>query len=188
VNATPSRAGRLAVGLVLILLGAAAQAGGNHAGSHGHGSNAAIGTPGRPAQVSRTVEVSMNDSYFEPESIRVEAGETVRFVIRNEGELVHEFNIGTPEMHAAHQEEMLAMMRHGVLLADRIDHERMRKDMGGGQTMMHAMRHDDPNSVLLEPGQSGELVWRFATGGDLEFACNVPGHYAAGMVGAFRVE
>jgi len=74
------------------------------------------------------------------------------------------------------------MMQHGALLPDRIDHDRMKMDMGGG----HTMEHNDPNSALLEPGKSAEIVWHFAQAGELEFACNVPGHYAAGMVGKIR--
>ncbi len=51
------------------------------------------------------------------------------------------------------------------------------------------MEHDDPNSLLLDPGESGELLWRFADGHKkLEFACNVPGHYQSGMHGKFRVK
>ena len=53
--------------------------------------------------------------------------------------------------------------------------------MGGG--MGHDMRHDDPTSVLVEPGKTKELVWKFTKNAELEFACNMPGHYEAGMVG-----
>ena len=56
--------------------------------------------------------------------------------------------------------------------------------MGNGKTM----KHDDPNSVLLEPGQSKEVVWKFTEKGDIEFACNVPGHYQAGMYGDVNFE
>ncbi len=50
------------------------------------------------------------------------------------------------------------------------------------------MKHDDPNSVLLEPGKTAEIVWTFNETTSLEFACNVPGHYQAGMVGDLDVE
>ena len=53
-------------------------------------------------------------------------------------------------------------------------------DMGG-------MKHDDPNSVLVEPGKTAELTWTFSKAGALEFACNLPGHYQAGMVGEFAL-
>lgn len=153
-------------------------AAGAHSGGHGHPE---FGAPGKASEVSRTVEVTMDDVYFEPEKIRVLEGETVRFVVRNEGEIVHEFNIGTAHMHAEHQEEMMKMVEHGVIEGDRINRERMQMDMGNG----HTMAHDDPNSVLLEPGESAEIVWKFAEAMDLEFACNLPGHYDAGMAGDF---
>jgi uncharacterized cupredoxin-like copper-binding protein len=173
----------MALTLAATLLAPAAWAAGNHAGGHGH-DTAAIGQPGQASEASRTIEVTMYDNYYEPERISVEAGETVRFVVRNEGMLVHEFNIGTAAMHAAHQDEMMMMVEHGVLEPDNIVESRMKMDMGNGQTM----EHDDPNSVLLEPGDTAEVVWTFTQGKNLEFACNVPGHYASGMVGPIQVD
>ena len=160
-----------------------AVAGAGHEGGHGGHHTAMHGGPAKASEASRTIRVSMKDNFYEPEQIKVEAGETVRFVVTNDGALVHEFNIATPDMHAAHQDEMMMMVEHGVLQADRIDMaaaEHMMKTMGHG-------KHDDPNSVLLEPGETGEVVWTFPAGGSLEFACNVPGHYDAGMVGDVRI-
>ena len=150
------------------------------AGTHAHQHGGASGEPGNAAEVSRTVEIVMRDNYYEPESIAVQKDETVRLVVKNEGVLVHEFNIGTAEMHAAHKDEMLMMMRHGVLSPTKIHRDKMEADDG------HSMKHDDPNSVLLEPGETAEIVWKFAETAALEFACNVPGHYEAGMVGEFQ--
>ncbi len=155
------------------------------AGPAGHGDGmAAHGKAGKASQVSRTMEVVMYDNYYEPESISVKGGETIRFKIKNAGELVHEFNIGTPSMHVEHQKEMLMMMQHNVLLPDRIDRKaaaQMQKDMGTGM-------HNNPNSVLLEPGKSGEIVWTFPKDAEvaLEFGCTVPGHYESGMRGEFK--
>jgi uncharacterized cupredoxin-like copper-binding protein len=171
-----------ALSLAALPLAPVALAAGDHAGGHGHAAD--IGKPGEPSEASRTVEVTMWDNYYEPESIEVSEGETVHFVVRNEGELVHEFNIGTAAMHAAHQDEMMMMIEHGVIDGDHINHDMMKMDMGNG----HTMEHDDPNSVLLEPGQSAEIVWTFTTDADLEFACNVPGHYDAGMMGEIDIE
>lgn len=168
---------------VIALSAPAAFAAGSHEGGHGHGSSN-IGEPGKAAEVSRTVEVTMEDIYFEPETIEVKPGETIRFVVTNVGEFVHEFNIGTPEMHAAHQEEMMMMMEHGVLEADKIHRDKMKMDMGDG----HSMAHDDPNSVLLESGETAEVIWKFPSAMELEFACNVPGHYESGMAGAFNFQ
>ena len=152
--------------------------------AHGEEKHATdVGQKGDPVKVSRTIEVSMTDNAFEPSSMAVKAGETIRFVVRNDGELVHEFNIGTGKMHEAHREEMMQMMDMGMLEADRINHDRMGHGSGG---MM--MKHDDPNSVLLEPQQTAELIWMFPERANLQFACNVPGHYEDGMVGEFRID
>lgn len=162
---------------------AAAFASGTAIAAEGHANNGAIGVEGDPANVSRTVEVTMYDAYYEPENLSIKEGETVRFIVINKGEAVHEFNIGTAEMHAAHAPEMEMMMEHGVLEVDRINWEAaeaMQASMGHGM-------HEEPNSVLLEPGQTAEIVWKFPEHAELEFACNVPGHYDAGMVGEIKL-
>jgi uncharacterized cupredoxin-like copper-binding protein len=133
------------------------------------------------AKADRTVEVKMFDNYFEPEMMSVKKGETVRFKIMNMGEFVHEFNVDTAEMHKKFQATMEQMMEHGAFTADKIDMHMMNMDMGNGQTM----QHDAANRILLEPGKSGEVVWTFSDVNDVEFACNVPGHYDSGMVGHF---
>lgn len=166
---------------VVLLFSAGAQAAGNHGG--GHGNATSIGEPGKASEVTRIIEIVMSDNWFEPEKISVKSGETIRFVLKNEGEFVHEFNIGTATMHARHQTEMAVMFEHGVLEVDKIHFDKMQMDMGNGQTM----DHDDPNSVLLEPRKNAELVWKFSSASRLEFACNIPGHYDAGMMGDIHI-
>ncbi len=169
----------IAAASLLALSGGAALA----EGTHGHGGGDDIGKPGSRAKATRTVEITMRDNFYEPESITVKEGETVRFVVRNAGELVHEFAIGTAASHAEHAPMMQMMVDHGVLEPDRINLD-VAKSMQ--ETMGHGM-HDEPNSVLLEPGKSGELVWTFPQHAKLEFACTVPGHYDGGMVGEIEL-
>lgn len=157
----------------------AVQAAGKHEG--GHGVN--IGKPGKAADATKTINVTMYDNYYEPAGLTIKEGETVRFVIKNAGELVHEFNIATAAMHKAHAPEMMMMLEHGVLEPDRINWEAakaMQASMGHGM-------HEEANSLLLEPGKSGEVIWTFPDHADLEFACNVPGHYDAGMMGEIKL-
>ncbi|MBC8445390.1 MAG: cupredoxin domain-containing protein [Rhodospirillaceae bacterium] len=157
-----------------------AWAAGIHEGGHNNVGN--IGQPGVEKEINRTIEVSLQDNFFEPGEITVRSGETLRFILKNEGEFVHEFNIGTPLMHAAHQEEMMMMIEHGVLELDKINRDMMKMDMGDGKIMAH----DDPNSKLLEPGETMEIIWKFSEEMSLEFACNIPGHYDSGMAGIFN--
>ncbi|NQU61852.1 MAG: copper-binding protein [Rhodospirillales bacterium] len=156
------------------------------AGAHGggHGNFTTIGKAGKVSDVTRTVKVVMQDNFFELENLSIKGGETIRFVIKNAGEFVHEFNIGTKAMHGEHFKEMTKMMEHGVLEPDKINRDKMKMDMGNGKTM----QHNDPNSVLLEPGKSTEIIWKFPGKAiaQLEFACNIPGHYDAGMMGKVR--
>ena len=145
----------------------------------------AFGQAAPASKATRTVEVTLQDISFSPKSIDVKAGETVRFVLVNKGQLLHEFNLGDAAMHAEHQKEMLQMQASGMLTSTgmgKMDHSAM------GHGEMGGMKHDDPNSVLVEPGKTAELTWTFTKATDLEFACNLPGHYQAGMVGKLTVE
>lgn len=147
-----------------------------------------FGQPAPAAKASRSVEVVMGDMSFTPKAIAIKAGETVRFVLVNKGQLLHEFNLGDAAMHASHQQEMLKMQQSGMLTPTGVkamDHGAM----AGMDHSSHgqAMKHDDPNSVLVEPGQTAELTWTFSKATSLEFACNIPGHYQAGMVGKLTV-
>ena len=139
----------------------------DHAGhddGHGHGhSHASLaGKPGDPTAVSRTIDVTMDDSMrFTPSRIAVKKGETVRFFVKNTGRLPHEMVIGTRDELEAHAEMM-----------------RKTPDMP---------HHAEANGTLLAPGQRGGLVWQFDQAGTVDFACLVPGHLEAGMIGQVEV-
>ena len=142
------------------------------------GSIKAIGIKGNEANVNRVITVLMYDNYFEPNTFKVKNNETIKFIVINKGELVHEFNIATKDMHLKHQTEMLKMVENEILLGDRIDKQKMMKV----SKKDHSMAHKHSNSVLLSPGERAELVWKFSNTLDIEAACNVPGHYEVGMV------
>ena len=143
-----------------------------------------IGEKGDPKKIDRVIKIKMYDNYYEPNLITVKKGETIKFVITNLGEMVHEYNIGTKEMHIKHQPEMAKLVEHEILLADKIDHVKM-KEMSKKD---HSLGHSHANSVLLEPKESGEIIWKFSKDISLEMACNMPGHYEAGMVGKITIE
>lgn len=130
--------------------------------SHGASATSASGQPGNAAKVSRTVDVAMSDTMrFTPDSIAVKPGETVRFVVRNVGKVEHEMVVGT----ASELKQHAQMMRS-----------------------MPAEKHAGPNQITLAPGKQGTLVWQFDGPGTVDFACLVPGHFEAGMVGKFLVK
>ncbi len=137
-----------------------------------------IGEKGKLSEVDRTIEIKMYDNYFKPNEIIIKKYETIKFIVTNYGELVHEFNIATKEMHIKHQPEMMKMVENQILLADKIDKKKM-KEMAKKD---HSMGHSHSNSVLLEPNQKAELIWKFNVNTNLEGACNVPGHYESGMI------
>jgi uncharacterized cupredoxin-like copper-binding protein len=119
------------------------------------------GIAGEPREATRTIEIAMGDDMrFRPSAIEVKEGETVRFVVRNRGKLLHELVIGTKQ----------ALEEHAAL---------MRKFPG--------MEHDEPHMAHVAAGRKGELVWRFNRPGEFAFACLVAGHYEAGMVGRIQV-
>lgn len=162
------------VALMLAVGSGAAWAGEGHGGTE-----EMAGQPGKADWHTRTVRIVMLDTAFQPATVTVGAGETVRFAVRNVGALVHEFTIGTEAMQAAHRQEMREMAESGILEPDRINRDRM--GMGGKHG--HVGGHDEPGSLLLQPGEAGELVWKFGEPAPILFACNAPGHYEAGMWG-----
>jgi len=181
-NRTLCTAAALMIGASLLAAPAATFAAPGGAG-HKH-DTAAIGEPAKATAKTRTVQITMGDNYYEPNTVQVKAGETVRFIVTNKGEFLHEFNIGTAAMHAAHQKEMAMMMEHGMLTPTGINKEMANMDHSKMPGMEGtSMKHDDPNSVLVEPGKTKDLTWKFTKNAVLEFACNIPGHYESGMVG-----
>ena len=140
-----------------------------------------VGQLGNTDDVTRTVEVRIRDNVFQPEKIIIEQGETVRFNISNDGVFVHEFYIGSPKMHSIRQKETAMMVERGMIELGGINYGMMDMDMNGRQIM----RHYDTNGVLLEPGDSTEIIWQFGRESILEYACNLPGYYDSGMVGTF---
>ena len=142
------------------------------------GSIKAIGEKGKISEVSRVIQINMYDNYYEPDKIEVKKGETIKFFIKNLGELVHEFNIATKMMHLEHQPEMMTLVENEIILSDKIDKQKMIEMVKKNPSMSHT----HSNSVLLSPGKSANLIWKFTNSVKLEAACNVPGHYEAGMI------
>ena len=125
----------------------------------------AFGEPGKPDKADRTVTIVMTDNRFDPDKLEVKLGETVRFLLTNASTLDHDFTLGDAPIQKAHRMEMAEMAKEG------------------GE-MHHA---DDPNALFVEAGQTRELTWKFTRAGRIEFDCNVPGHYEAGMAGTISV-
>tara|TARA_Y100001970_G_scaffold50626_1_gene64037 strand:+ start:648 stop:1157 length:510 start_codon:yes stop_codon:yes gene_type:complete len=138
-----------------------------------------IGEKGDPNKIDRVVNIKMYDNYYEPNLVKIKKGETIKFIIENLGEMVHEYNIGSKKMHINHQLEMQKLIDHEIILVDKIDKIKMKKM----SKMDHSLGHSHSNSIMLEPKASGQLIWKFSKDINLEMACNIPGHYESGMVG-----
>lgn len=120
-----------------------------------------FGRQGDPAKAARTVTIDMHDTMrFTPSRLTVRQGETVRFVIRNKGKMLHELVLGTKEQLEAHGE---LMKKHPE------------------------MEHDEPWMAHVSPGKRGEMAWQFTEPGEFHFACLIPGHSEAGMTGTITV-
>lgn len=126
-----------------------------------HGTNpSVIGEPGDPANVTRTIEIKILDNRFLPSNINVKQGETIRFLVKNEGMRRHEMVIDTLEN----------LKKHAQM---------MRSNPG--------FTSDDPNYVDVLPREQKEIVWHFTESGIVNFACGYPGHFKA-MRGKIYVE
>lgn len=116
-----------------------------------------FGIAGDRAKATRTITIDMADTMrFAPSQLVVRRNETVRFVVHNRGETLHEMVIGTPK--------------------DLADHAALMKRFPD-------MEHDAPHMAHVKPGATGEIVWKFNRTGTFQFACLAPGHFEAGMVG-----
>ena len=121
----------------------------------------ARGRQGDPAKARRTIAIDMSDAMrYSPAEVRVKQGETVRFVVRNNGRVMHEMVIGTLAELAAHGEMMKRFPN---------------------------MEHDEPYMAHVAPGKTYEMAWTFTKAGEFHFGCLVPGHFDAGMVGKIVV-
>jgi uncharacterized cupredoxin-like copper-binding protein len=120
-----------------------------------------FGRTGDPARVSRTVDIDMSDAMrFTPAELVVNRGETVRFVVRNNGKTLHEMVLGSWSELQAHA-------------------ELMRK--------FPDMEHDEPYMAHVAPRKTADIVWQFTRSGVFHYGCLVPGHFEAGMAGKVTV-
>lgn len=121
----------------------------------------AWGIAGDSDKADRTIEVSMTDQMrFTPDRIEVKLGETIRFVHRNNGQMLHEFVLGTKK----------DLDEHAALMVK-----------------FPGMEHDEPYMAHVGPGKTAQIVWTFNRAGEFDFACLIAGHYQAGMVGKISV-
>lgn len=120
------------------------------------------GIAGEPRAAKRTIEIFMTDNMsFSPDLVEVKQGETVKFIIKNAGKMMHEMVIGTKK----------ELDEHAALMMK-----------------FPTMEHDEPYMAHVGPGKKGELVWNFNRTGEFDFACLIAGHYQAGMVGKVKVK
>lgn len=121
----------------------------------------AFGRPGQAAEVTKTIHIEANDQMrLKFDSLDIKRGDVVKFIVKNAGQVPHEFAVGDEAFRREHQKEM-------------------KQQMAG----MAGMEHEDPNVVSLTPGETKTLIWRFdrLSTHNIIFACYVPGHYEAGM-------
>lgn len=139
-----------------------AQPGGHHGAAAVVKEQKPWGIAGDAKDARRTVDIRMTDNMrFTPDRIEVREGETVRLRVVNAGKVLHELVIGTRQ----------ELQEHAAL---------MRK--------FPNMAHDEPYMAHVSAGKSGALVWNFNRPGEFEFACLIPGHFEAGMLGRIIVQ
>lgn len=145
------------------------QAGGHSHGGHEHG-DAVAATPLVAQTISRSVIIRMNDQMrFTPNTVPVQAGETIHFVVHNDGATAHEFVLGNSQEIAEHAELMRKIAAGTVSAAS------------------HSHQHGAGAALRVEAGKMGEIVVTFPQAGNLEMACLIPGHFEAGMRGTIEV-
>ena len=102
------------------------------------GSMKATGVKGNEENVDRVIKVLMYDNYYQPNNFKIKKNETIKFVVENKGELVHEFNIATKTMHLKHQPEMMMLVENEIILSDKIDKKKMMEKAKKNPSMIHS--------------------------------------------------
>lgn len=137
----------------------------------GCGGGAGSDADDSPTAEPRTIEITMTDNAYSPAELDVAAGETVRFVFRNDGSVRHEAVVGSLSEQEAHHAEMAEMSGSH----DAGDHDGM--DMG-------STTHDEMaelHAVVVEPGETVEMTHTFEEDGPTMIGCHEPGHWESGM-------
>ena len=96
----------------------------------------------------------MKEFAYDPPSVDVKAGETVKFVFHNAGQILHDAFIGDEAAQAEHEKEM-------------------RENS--------SMKHEGMDAIKVVPGKTGEPTHTFKAGDALIIGCHETGHYGAGM-------
>lgn len=104
-----------------------------------------------------TIEIGVHHSAFSVRHLEVEAGSTVRFVIRNTDPIDHEFILGDQGVQDRHENGI--EREHGAI----------------------------PGEVTVPAGSTAETTYTFGAPGTLLFGCHLPGHYAYGMAGTVTI-
>lgn len=119
------------------------------------------GIAGDAKSIKRVITLTMGDNMrFSPDKLDFKKGETVRFIVKNDGKQLHEMVIGTKKELDAHAALMVKFP---------------------------TMEHDEPYMAHVAAGKTQDLIWTFNRAGEFEFACLIAGHYQAGMVGKISV-
>jgi uncharacterized cupredoxin-like copper-binding protein len=118
---------------------------------------AALGSPAAAEAATKLYGVSLEDSMRIEftETPEIHQGDIITFVITNNGNIPHEFSLGSLAEQEAHREMMVAMPN---------------------------MKHEDGNSRTVAPGETSSLTWKFTGNEEILFSCNIPGHYQSGMI------
>lgn len=142
-----------------------------------------IGEPGDP------VEMVTGDSYFWPEAVEVPAGATARFVVRNEGGLLREFNSGTAGM----QLQTAKMLEHGMPRGTEggsPDMDSMDQGVMGGKATadVTTLLEGHADCFPVDSGHNEQRVPTFGRNGERNFICSLAGRDDRGMTGRFWIE
>ncbi len=113
------------------------------------------------SSAAQRIEVKLTDALkMEPAGMTVKVGQPVTFVVTNSGTIQHEFYLGDEAAQGAHEQEMMS---------------------GGGMAM------DEPDGIVLKPGETKELTHTFPMAGASLAGCHETAHYAGGMKATITV-
>jgi len=135
--------------------------------AHGHvgGHREAAGSGEREGGQVLEITLDAEEWRFEPAVVEIPVGRRVKLTLVNDGMVEHDVEIaGVP---AEDIEVMDGVERH--------------ERLGGG------LHHEGVVAAHAEPGTTATVIFTATEAGEYDFACTIPGHKEAGMVGKLVV-
>ncbi len=116
-----------------------------------------VGIPIEYNKEAKTIHVALSDDMnilFSEHIPQIKSGSAINFIIHNQGTIKHGFII--------------------------VDHVQMQQSISEDEPLL-IDKGQRSNNLIVPPGETRTLTWRFMGEGNVTFSCTYPSHHVAGM-------